>query len=315
MTEQVDKNTTPAAKVEMQAQDLIAEEVEVKPSQPTDHESMKQLSTNSASENQTSRSQGRRQRRITANIRGSRKGRGAFVPRQLYADADVPRVTYEERYGSMARSRAYLKRALCLYSDRAQIFFERNYEQVNQSLVVCTLVIEAVGGLTFAGQIAEQIEQRFAALENEMMTAIDELKRIANEKGIPENLQVPAYDHKRNYVPPLHTPQSSQFMTLVSLFDRLIARVEGAWINKALGSQTRKTLISSWERKLIVFVRSLQRLRIDAIRGARQAGFGARASAIDTQVRNESKQELISTDIQTNDSDNTPEKSAPDCAA
>lgn len=64
---------------------------------------------------------------------------------ELYGDKTVPRIRRERRYGGSSHSRAYLKKALCLYSDRAQVFFENNYERVNADLIVSTLVLEAVG--------------------------------------------------------------------------------------------------------------------------------------------------------------------------
>ncbi|MDO4937648.1 MAG: hypothetical protein Q4E62_07005, partial [Sutterellaceae bacterium] len=181
-----------------------------------------------------------------------------------YGDKAVPRVVAHRRYGGSSHSRAFLREDLYLYSDRAQIFFERNYERVNMSLIVSTLVTEAIGGVDLAEKISAHIAERFRALEVEMMAALKELKRVANEKNIPEDRQVPAYDNKRNYNPPLHTPHSAQFMTVVTLFDRIVARAEGCWINRIMSPQTRRNLITAWEGKLIKFVRELYDIRTEA---------------------------------------------------
>lgn len=248
----------------------------------------------------------RRQGRSRRSRQGSRRRNESW--RELYADNSVPRVVYERRQGSSAHSRAYLKKALCLYSDRAQVFFENNYERVNTNLIISTLVVEAIGGEKFALQVSELLENKFSELETELTRAVDELKRIAREKGIPEDCQVPSYDHKRHYEPPLHTPHSIRFLDLVSLFDRFVARVEGAWINKVICSQTRKTLISTWEKRLVKFVQELHKLRNDSMETARGAGFGPRAKAIADQIRNEQHATLVQEDVQTNNADDTPEK-------
>ncbi len=302
-----DKNTSSAGLREKEANNLIAEETREKVSVAESETQSNQDSEKKPSA-ESAPSRPRSRQRARDNARNARRRREPR--RELYADASVPRVIYERRQGTTAHSRAYLKKALCLYSDRAQVFFENNYERVNTNLIVSTLVVEAIGGEKFALQIAEMLDSKFSALENEMMRAVNELKRIANEKGIPEESQVPSYDHKRNYEPPLHTPQSVQFMTIVSLFDRIVARVEGAWINKVVSSQTRKALISNWEKRLVRFVQELQQLRNEAMETARGAGYGPRAKAIADQVRSEQKAELVQEDVETNSTDDTPEKSA-----
>lgn len=227
---------------------------------------------------------------------------------QLYGDQSVPRVLPQRRYGGSSHSRAYLKQELALYSDRAQRFFERNYEQVNMSLIVSTLVTEAIGGSELAQKISVYIEQQFRTLEAEMLEAIKELKRGASESGIPEENQVPAYDHKRFYNPPIHTPHSAQFMTVVSLYDRIVARAEACWINRVMNSQTRYTIVLNWQRRLRDFVRELFRIRGQALKEARKAGFARRAAAIEESVRREQTEEpLEKADVKTTAADNSPE--------
>ena len=226
----------------------------------------------------------------------------------MYADKTVPRIRSERRYGGSSHSRAYLKQVLCLYSDRAQIFFENNYERVNMSLIVSTLVIEAIGGTKLAEEISLRLEKEFRELETQMIASIKELQRIATVKGIAEDQQVPAYDHKRFYEPPLHTPHSAQFMTVVQLFDRLISRAEGCWINHIMSAQTRKNIVRSWEKNLSQFVQDLHQIRLQAINQARKTGFGQRAAAIEAKVRREHADEhLEKTDIATTRKDNKPE--------
>ena len=185
---------------------------------------------------------------VKADNRAVRERKARQASREMYADKTVPRIRSERRYGGSSHSRAYLKQALCLYSDRAQIFFENNYERVNMSLIVSTLVIEAIGGTKLAEEISLRLEKEFRELETQMIASIKELQRIATVKGIAEDQQVPAYDHKRFYEPPLHTPHSAQFMTVVQLFDRLISRAEGCWINHIMSAQTRKNIVRSCTR-------------------------------------------------------------------
>lgn len=176
------------------------------------------------------------------------------------------------------------------------------------SLIVSTLVIEAIGGTKLAEEISLRLEKEFRELETQMIASIKELQRIATVKGIAEDQQVPAYDHKRFYEPPLHTPHSAQFMTVVQLFDRLISRAEGCWINHIMSAQTRKNIVRSWEKNLSQFVQDLHQIRLQAINQARKTGFGQRAAAIEAKVRREHADEhLEKTDIVTTRKDNKPE--------
>ena len=245
---------------------------------------------------------------VKADNRAVRERKARQASREMYADKTVPRIRSERRYGGSSHSRAYLKQALCLYSDRAQIFFENNYERVNMSLIVSTLVIEAIGGTKLAEEISLRLEKEFRELETQMIASIKELQRIATVKGIAEDQQVPAYDHKRFYEPPLHTPHSAQFMTVVQLFDRLISRAEGCWINHIMSAQTRKNIVRSWEKNLSQFVQDLHQIRLQAINQARKTGFGQRAAAIEAKVRREHADDrLEKTDLATTRKDNKPE--------
>lgn len=247
-------------------------------------------------------------RNATGNARGRDRDRGrGRRPRQVYGDPAVPRVQTEVRRGGVAHSRAYLKNDLTLYSDRAQIFFERNYENVNFSLILSTLVVEAIGGVTLAEEVSQKIESQFKELEQKMKSAIQELKRGATEMGIPPALQVPSYDHKRRYSPPLHTPHSAQFMTVVELFDRIVARAEGAWINRKMDAKTRQEVVNGWERRLVKFVRELYAFRQRSMEEARKIGFGRRAAAIENSVRREQNEEpLQKLDVATTEADERP---------
>ncbi len=211
----------------------------------------------------------------------------------MYADKTVPRVRRERRLGSAAYSRAYFRQELCLYSNRAQIFFERNYENVNMSLVTSTLVVEAMGGDALADRVSDHINGKFSEIEEQMLAALKELQRAAEDQGIPPEKQVPTHDHKRLYTLPVHTPHSVRFMTLASLFDRIIARTEACWINNIMTTEMKRRAVKAWEKRLIDFVLDLYSIRKQAMEEAKKAGFGRRAEQIRRKVQEEHGDEKI----------------------
>lgn len=262
-----DKNLSKTAQVEKEALNLISNDIKLADQQrPTENSNRRPVSY---------------------------KERVKQAREEMYGDKSVPRVRYERRVGGSSHSRAYLKRDYSLYSDKAQLFFESHYESVNMSLIVSTLVIEAVGGPELAQKVSDEIEGEFRKLEQEMMTTLGELSRIAAEKGIPSEKQVPAYDHLRTYTPPVHTPHSVQFMTVTTLFDRIVSRCEGCWINQIMSADTKARITSSWSKKLKKFVTEIYQIRQEALKQARKAGFAKRAAAIDERVHREHANETL----------------------
>lgn len=230
---------------------------------------------------------------------------------KMFADKDVPRIRPVRRRERSEFSRAFLKQPFYLYSNRAQIFFENNYERVNMSLVASTLICEAVGGTDLAVKISAILNEAFSSLETKLMNAIAELQKVAEENKVPPELQVSSYDHKRHYEPPLHTPQSSLFLTVVSLFDRLVARADAAWINRLITTQMRQKIVSSWEKELSAFVRELFKIQKTSREEARNAGFGRRVASLEAQNRRSmGSTPLTKDDVVTTEHDSTPEASA-----
>ena len=109
------------------------------------------------------------------------------------------------------------------------------------------------------------------------------------DRGIPEAAQVPAYDHKRDYTAAVHTPQSSQFITLVNLFDRLVARVDAARFHMIFTADQQRTMINSWYRRLNDYVTQILELRQSALQEAREKGRQQDAKAIEQRVERQTQ--------------------------
>ena len=242
----------------------------------------------------------------------NRKDRRNPFKREIYGDRTVPRIRPERRFGTTARSRAYLKYALYVYSDRAQLVFERNYERTNMNLYVGVIVSEVFGGTDFAQTVSDSLEKACADFQEKLMKSIRELKRIADKNGIAPADQTPSYDHKRFYEVPLHTPQSCQFMTIVELFDTLIRRADGLWLKGKMSLQTHKNLVSSWEKRLAAFVNEIFTIRQKATTEARSRGAGKRVAAIEQDFRRElAAEKLQGRDVKTETDANAQKPAAP----
>ena len=229
--------------------------------------------------------------RQVMHVRGARGTTTRLPPptrrRERYVDESVPRITVEERRISNDFSYAYFKSKTFLYSDPAQRFFEHNFQRVDGSFLVISLVCGAIGGVALAKRRTDQVEEMNRNLEKQLMRAIDELSRIMTERKIPEEAQVPAYDHKREYIPALHTPQSTQFITLVSLFDRIVARIDAAWFHQIVTPEKRSEMIAAWYRELNGYVSAILALRRETMQEALAAGRRQEARQIEQRVEND----------------------------
>ena len=209
--------------------------------------------------------------------------------RERYVDPSVPRVTVEQRRGTDDYSNPYFKITTTLSSDPAQRYFEHNFQRIDRSVMVISLVCAAIGGQELAQRRTAEAEAKSRDLEKELMSTIENLKKTMTDRGIPEAAQVPAYDHKRDYTAAVHTPQSSQFITLVNLFDRLVARIDAARFHMIFTSDQQRTMINSWYKRLNDYVTQILELRQSALQEAREKGRQQDAKAIEQRVERETQ--------------------------
>lgn len=209
--------------------------------------------------------------------------------RRRYVDESVPQVRTEYRHGSDAFSYAYFKRPCFYFSDPAQIYFERNFQRVDRALQMISLICGIIGTPEVADRRTQEAETLAKTLETKLIKAIENLQKQMNDKKIPEDEQVPSYDHKRQYTPALHTPQAVQFVTIVSLFDRLIARLDGAWFNGVMKRSDTKAVTEKWLEELNNYITSLLALRASTLQEARNTGNQQRAKAVAQRVEEAAK--------------------------
>lgn len=208
-----------------------------------------------------------------------------------YVDQDVPTLKRQERNRPSDYSRAYLLKPVIIYSDAAQRYFERYYEQTDQNLIVVTLVLEIIGNAELVQRIDRTLQESFKAIKSLLIDFIGKLQAASPQD---EN-QIASYDHKREYQLPLHTPYSSEFITIVELFDRVNARLDAAWVNGKISSEMRRQQVRDWLRAINDFARGIYELRRSALLEARQRGKGQDARRIEQHARVEaarSKQQV-----------------------
>ena len=213
--------------------------------------------------------------------RGNRRTR---TERVRYVDETVPRVRREMRRATEDYSYAYCTAPTYIYSDAAQQFFERNFQWTDRSLLVISLVCGAIGGADLARKYTQEAEKLGKNLQANIMRAIEGIKKLMNAREIPEETQVPGYDHKRLYQPAVHSPQAMQFITITGLLDRIVARIEGAWINGVIDADQRNRMIRGWTDACRRYATSMQELRTRTMQEALNAGKRQEARLIEQRV-------------------------------
>ena len=226
-------------------------------------------------------------RGTTSRLPPKRRVRDSRTSDWEFADDSVPVVRQEQRHRTTDFSYAYFPKPCCFYSDNAQQAFERHFQRVDRSLLVITLVCAAIGSENLAHEQTEKAEALCREFQQVLMNAIANLKTLMEQNKIPADQQVPSYDHKRLYKPALHTPQSSQFVTVTELLDRLCARIEGAWINGILSASDRRKMLAAWNTEYVKFVNKLNRLRNDTMEIALNNGKRNVARQIESRVEND----------------------------
>lgn len=231
------------------------------------------------------------------HVSGNRRGGGRNY-RFDYADPEVPRIQPLQRRGSADFSRAYLKKEFFVYSDAAQNFFERNYEPVDRTLIVTSAIYSLTGGREAGDAAVAKVHELFTSVQQMLEEAIANTQQVLKEGGVTDG-EVSSYDHKRFYTPPVHTPLAMRFLSIVSLYDRLIARVESCWINGIIDDHGRQSTLGHWNAEMTKAVRQVFAIRAEAWNLARNTGHAQQAKAIEQKVARENEQEkgLVGKDV------------------
>ncbi len=231
------------------------------------------------------------------HVAGNQRGNGRNF-RFDYADPEVPRIRPQQRRNSADFSRAYLKQDFFVYSDAAQTFFERNYEPVDRALIVASTIYTRAGGRQAGEQAEARMHELFTKVQKTLQAAIENTKQILKENGASDS-DTADYDHKRFYTPPVHSPLAMRFLSVVNLFDRLVARVESCWLNGIIDDHGRRSTLGHWNTEMTNAVRDIFRIRKEAWDLAAKTGNAQMARAIEQKVARENEQEkgLVGKDV------------------
>lgn len=231
------------------------------------------------------------------HVSGNRRGGGRNY-RFDYADPEVPRIQPLQRRGAADFSRAYLKKEFFVYSNAAQNFFERNYEPVDRTLIVTSAIYTLTGGREAGDAAVAKMHEHFTSVQQMLEEAIANTQQVLKEGGVTDG-EVSSYDHKRFYTPPVHTPLAMRFLSIVSLYDRLIARIESCWINGIIDDHGRQSTLGHWNAEMTKAVRQVFAIRAEAWNLARNTGHAQQAKAIEQKVARENEQEkgLVGKDV------------------
>lgn len=231
------------------------------------------------------------------HVSGNRRGGGRNY-RFDYADPEVPRIQPLQRRGAADFSRAYLKKEFFVYSNAAQNFFERNYEPVDRTLIVTSAIYTLTGGRKAGDAAVAKVHELFTSVQQMLEEAIANTRQVLKDGGVTDD-EVSSYDHKRFYTPPVHTPLAMRFLSIVSLYDRLIARIESCWINGIIDDHGRQSTLGHWNAEMTKAVRQVFAIRAEAWNLARTTGHAQQAKAIEQKVARENEQEkgLIGKDV------------------
>lgn len=192
------------------------------------------------------------------------------------AEDQVPEVRRARRTRASDFSRPYLATRFQLYSDTAQILFERTYPRIDNSLYMLCVVIPSFGTEEQSRRDQQALEDIFQSVESELADALENNLDQMRRSQVPKEAQMTSYDHKRIYDVPLRSPYARRYLALFSRYDQLIAHLDALWINGLLPQEHRIRIGQAWERRLRNVVRIIYNLRLDALH---RAGESARIAA------------------------------------
>lgn len=187
------------------------------------------------------------------------------------SDQQVPEVRREKRSRASDFSRPYLRRRFELYSDAAQILFERTYPRIDNGLYMLCVVIPSFGSEEQNRRDRQALEEIFQSVESELAEALENNLDQMHRNQVPKEEQMTSYDHKRVYEVPLRSPYARRYLALFSRYDQLIAHLDALWINGLLPQEHRIRIGQAWDRRLRNVSRIIYNLRVDALHRAGEA--------------------------------------------
>ena len=212
---------------------------------------------------------GTQQRRIADRRVSANDPRSTRTSRQPEEET-VPTVRRERRSSARDFSRPYITRSFELYSDAAQILFERTYPRMDNALYMLCVVIPSFATDAQNEQDAKALEEAFSAAETELTTAIENNVMEMKRRQVPKEERMTSYDHKRVYQVPLRSPFARRYLNIFARYDQLIALIDALWINGRLTQQMRIKVGAAWDRRLRNLARVIHNLRLDALHRARE---------------------------------------------
>ena len=214
-------------------------------------------------------SNGTQQRRIAERRVSANDPRTTRTGRQPEEET-VPTVRRERRSSARDFSRPYITRSFELYSNAAQILFERTYPRMDNALYMLCVVIPSFATDAQNEQDAKALEEAFSAAETELTTAIESNVMEMKRRQVPKEERMTSYDHKRVYQVPLRSPFARRYLNIFARYDQLIALIDALWINGRLTQQMRIKVGAAWDRRLRNLARVIHNLRLDALHRARE---------------------------------------------
>ena len=184
-------------------------------------------------------------------------------------DPSVPQVRRARRHHIDDFSRPYIPQKFELYSDAAQLFFERSYPRIDTAFYMICVVIPNFGLPDEGEKEQKGLEELFQGIENELDNVLKTCIAQLEQQNVPKEEQMTSYDHKRVYDVPCRSPLAKRYLKLFSLYDRLIAHLDALWINGLLPHEMRRRIGNEWTRRLRNFTRVVENLRLDAMHRAR----------------------------------------------
>lgn len=184
-------------------------------------------------------------------------------------DASVPQVRRASRRHIGDFSRPYIPQKFELYSDAAQLFFERSYPRIDTAFYMICVVIPNFGLPDEGEKEQKALEELFQGIEAELDNVLKTCIAQLEQQNIPKEERMTSYDHKRVYDVPCRSPLAKRYLKLFSVYDRLVAHLDALWINGLLPHEMRRRIGNEWTRRLRNFTRVVENLRLDAMHRTR----------------------------------------------
>lgn len=133
-------------------------------------------------------------------------------------------------------------------SSQVQRVVKRHLAKVTNALFSTDVILRIIGDEAEIDQLEELISEQIKAVKDDFKHETERLEKLMEDAGINE---MPNYTNPTTINVQIKSPQTHEFIQLLSMLDELMGIMDCLWLNAILTSKQRTDASYQWQQRLM----------------------------------------------------------------